>query len=147
MKEFASWPNPINEKDSEIVQVLSVLVLIGSIYEYDRNGTVVGYSYLVYAFFVRLIAGPKIEPLHQLVIRYIRPSLENLHVIESHYISHYPKRFATFVGSCLAIITLVLVQPFVSILCINFLVGFARIQDSHVCFILGLGNFNDDCGV
>jgi hypothetical protein len=97
--QFFSFPNPVNALDSMSIQGISSVLLVCAMYEYLVHRTIGIFSYLTYSFTVRLISGPRIELLHQFVVRVIRPFLLWLKLGESHYINSNPKRFSTFIAT------------------------------------------------
>ena len=83
---FFSFPNPVNELSARLVAGGVVLLAAAAI--------VSGQSWLVaviaYGFVARVLAGPRLSPLGQLVTRVITPRLST----PPRWVAGPPKRFA-----------------------------------------------------
>jgi hypothetical protein len=85
-----SFPNPVNEISARLVAAGVVLMTLG-ILVLDQRWLVVP---LAYGFWARVLTGPTLSPLGQLVTRVITPRLG----IEPRYVAGPPKRFAQGMG-------------------------------------------------
>jgi hypothetical protein len=99
-----SFPNPVNEVSARLVAAGVVLMGIATIAFDLRWMTVV----LAYGFVARVLTGPKLSPLGQLVTRVITPRLH----IEPRYVAGPPKRFAQGIGVAFSVTALVLTFGF-----------------------------------
>ncbi|MCL2418897.1 MAG: DUF4395 domain-containing protein [Conexibacteraceae bacterium] len=97
MKEFFSFPNPVNEKAARTV---AGVVLAGVIVT-----LVTGWYWLLipitYGFWARVLAGPKLSPLGWTAMHVIAPRLG-----EKVYVAGPPKRFAQGVGAAMSSLAL-----------------------------------------
>ena len=99
MRDFLSFPNPVNEKAARTV---AAGVLVGAI-----ATLVTGWYWLlipiVYGFWARVLTGPKLSPLGWVAMRVVAPRLG-----ERRYVPGPPKRFAQGIGAVISTATLVL---------------------------------------
>lgn len=99
MRQFFSFPNPVNEKAARTV---AGVVLIGVIVT-----LVTGWYWLLipiaYGFWARVLTGPKLSPLGWLAMKVIAPRLG-----EKRYVAGPPKRFAQALGTVMSSAALVL---------------------------------------
>lgn len=99
MREFFSFPNPVNDKAARtvaaVVLALAVVILL------------TGWYWLIialcYGFWARALAGPKLSPLGWVAMNVIGPRLG-----ERRPVSGPPKRFAQCIGAALTSVALVL---------------------------------------
>jgi hypothetical protein len=99
-----SFPNPVNEVSARLVATGVVLMAL-AIELFDlRWLTVV----LAYGFVARVLTGPKLSPLGQLVTRAITPQLP----VEPRLVAGPPKRFAQGVGVAFSVTAVVLTYGF-----------------------------------
>ena len=99
MREFFSFPNPVNEKAARTV---AGVVLAGVIV------TLVTGSYwllipITYGFWARVLTGPKLSPLGWAAMHVIAPRLG-----EKKYVPGPPKRFAQGMGAVMSTTALIL---------------------------------------
>jgi Domain of unknown function (DUF4395) len=98
MKDFFSFPNPVNEKAARTV---AAGVLIGVVLT-----LVTGWYWLLipitYGFWARVLAGPKLSPLGWTAMNVIAPRLG-----EKRYASGPPKRFAQGMGTVMSTAALI----------------------------------------
>jgi uncharacterized protein DUF4395 len=99
-----SFPNPVNEVSARLVAAGVVLMGVATILFDAKWLTVV----LAYGFVARVLTGPKLSPLGQLVTRVITPRLD----IEPRYVAGPPKRFAQLIGVLFSVTALVLTFGF-----------------------------------
>ena len=99
-----TFPNPVNEVSARLVAGGVVLMGIATIAFDLRWMTIV----LAYGFIARVLTGPKLSPLGQIVTRVITPRLD----IEPRYVAGPPKRFAQGIGVAFSVTALVLTFGF-----------------------------------
>jgi len=85
-----SFPNPVNEVSARIVAAGVVTMALAAIVFDARWLTVV----LAYGFIARVLTGPTLSPLGQLVTRVVTPRLG----VAPRLVSGPPKRFAQAIG-------------------------------------------------
>lgn len=85
------FPNPVNEVSARLVAAGVVLLATITIVFDVRWLTLV----LAYGFVARVLTGPKLSPLGQLVTRVITPALD----LEPRLVPGPPKRFAQGIGA------------------------------------------------
>ncbi|MEY2450997.1 MAG: hypothetical protein QOD92_571 [Acidimicrobiaceae bacterium] len=99
-----SFPNPVNEVSARLVAAGVVVLGLAAIALDARWITVV----LAYGFVARVLTGPTLSPLGQLVTRVITPRL----AIEPRLVAGPPKRFAQAIGATFSLTALVLTFGF-----------------------------------
>ena len=99
-----SFPNPVNEVSARLVAAGVVLMGLATIAFDLRWMTIV----LAYGFVARVLTGPTLSPLGQLVTRVITPRLD----IEPRYVAGPPKRFAQGIGVVFSVTAAVLALGF-----------------------------------
>ncbi len=94
-KELFSFPNPVNEVSARLVAAGVVVLSLTTI--------LVGEPWLIvllaYGFVARVLTGPTLSPLGQLVTRVITPALP----FPPKYVAGPPKRFAQGIGATLSV--------------------------------------------
>src|SRR3954468_16981946 len=100
MATLFSFPNPVNEVSARLVAGGVVLLALATIVFDAPWFTVV----LVYGFLARVLTGPKLSPLGQLVTRVVTPRLP----VEPKYVAGPPKRFAQGIGVAFSVTAVVL---------------------------------------
>jgi hypothetical protein len=99
MREFFSFPNPVNDKAARTV---AAVVLAGVILT-----LITGWYWLLvpiaYGFWARVLAGPKLSPLGWLAMNVIGPRLG-----EKKFVAGPPKRFAQGLGTVMSSLALTL---------------------------------------
>jgi hypothetical protein len=98
------FPDPVNEVSARLVATGVVLMAITTIAFDQRWLTIV----LAYGFVARMLTGPKLSPLGQLVTRVITPRLH----LEPRPVPGPPKRFAQGIGVAFSVTALVLTYGF-----------------------------------
>jgi hypothetical protein len=97
MRDFFSFPNPVNDKAARTV---ASVVLVGVIVT-----LVSGWYWLLipitYGFWARVLTGPKLSPLGWLAMNVIAPRLG-----EKRYVAGPPKRFAQGLGTVMSSLAL-----------------------------------------
>ncbi|WP_426572471.1 DUF4395 domain-containing protein [Aquihabitans sp. McL0605] len=95
MRTFFRFPNPVNEVSARLVAggvvLLTLFILIG--------GQTWAIGLLAYGFVARVLTGPTMSPLGQLVTRVITPALP----FEPKMVPGPPKRFAQGIGATLSV--------------------------------------------
>jgi hypothetical protein len=95
MKKLFSFPNPVNEVSARLVAAgvigLSVVTIAA-----DQPWLLV---VLAYGFVARVLSGPTLSPLGQLVTRVITPRLP----VAPKLVAGPPKRFAQGIGATLSV--------------------------------------------
>jgi hypothetical protein len=95
MRKLFEFPNPVNEVSARLVAagvvLLTLVILVGA------QTWAIGL--LAYGFVARLLTGPTLSPLGQLVTRVITPALP----VEPKLVAGPPKRFAQGVGAALSV--------------------------------------------
>ena len=99
-----SFPNPVNEVSARIVAAGVVAMALAAIVFDARWLTVV----LAYGFIARVLTGPTLSPLGQLVTRVVTPRLG----VAPRLVSGPPKRFAQAIGVGFSVTALVLTFGF-----------------------------------
>ena len=99
-----SFPNPVNEVSARLVAGGVVIMAMATIIFDQPWLTVV----LAYGFVARVLTGPKLSPLGQLVTRVITPRLG----VEPRLVAGPPKRFAQGMGVAFSVTAAVLALGF-----------------------------------
>lgn len=104
-KRFFSFPNPINEADSRIHNICSLLLfLISFLFDRLLNFQFI-YILLIYGFLIRVLCGPKLDPQAFLVLFILRPIFSNkFNFILTKFVPGPPKRFSQFIGLCFVVL-------------------------------------------
>jgi hypothetical protein len=100
MSKLFSFPNPVNEVSARLVAGGVVGLSLLTLALQDRWPLVV----LAYGFVARVLTGPTLSPLGQLVTRVIVPRLPS----PPKYVAGPPKRFAQGIGATLTVAAVVL---------------------------------------
>jgi len=100
MRSLFSFPNPVNEVSARLVAAGVVLMSILAIAFDLKWLTVV----IAYGFVARVLTGPTLSPLGQLVTRVITPRLG----LAARPVAGPPKRFAQGIGAAFSLSALVL---------------------------------------
>lgn len=99
-----SFPNPVNEVSARLVAAGVVTMGLATIVLGLRWMTIV----LAYGFIARVLTGPKLSPLGQLVTRVVTPRLD----VEPRPVAGPPKRFAQGIGVAFSVTALALTYGF-----------------------------------
>lgn len=95
MRKLFTFPNPVNEVSARLVAggvvLLTLVILLG--------GQTWAIGLLAYGFVARVLTGPTLSPLGQLVTRVITPALP----FEPKMVPGPPKRFAQGIGATLSV--------------------------------------------
>lgn len=93
MREFLSFPNPVNEKAARTV---ALVVLLASIIGLATSSYWL-FVPLAYGFIARVLTGPRLSPLARLATAVVAPRLGAPKLVPGP-----PKRFAQAIGAMLA---------------------------------------------
>jgi hypothetical protein len=99
-----SFPNPVNEISARLVAA-GVVVMCAATLASDQRWFIV---LLAYGFVARVLTGPTLSPLGQLVTRVLTPRLP----FAEKLVPGPPKRFAQGIGAVLSVTALVLAFAF-----------------------------------
>jgi len=99
-----SFPDPVNEVSARLVAAGVVLLGLATI-GLDAQWLLIP---LAYGFVARVLTGPTLSPLGQLVTRVITPRLD----VAPRYVPGPPKRFAQGIGVAFSMTALVLAYGF-----------------------------------
>ncbi|HLI55517.1 MAG TPA: DUF4395 domain-containing protein [Actinomycetota bacterium] len=103
-RNLFNFPNPVNEVSARLVAGGVVLMALTAIVFDQRWITLV----LAYGFVARVLTGPKLSPLGQLVTRVITPRLP----VKAKFVPGPPKRFAQGMGVAFSVTAAVLALGF-----------------------------------
>lgn len=98
--DLFSFPSPVNELSARLVAAGVVVMAVATLV-FQQPWILVP---LAYGFVARVLTGPTLSPLGQLVTRVIVPNLSVL----ATYVAGPPKRFAQGIGATLSVTALVL---------------------------------------
>jgi len=101
IRSLFSFPNPVNEVSARLVAAGVVTMCLAAILLDARWLTFV----IAYGFIARVLTGPTMSPLGQLVTRVITPRLP----VAPKLVAGPPKRFAQGIGAMVTTVALVLV--------------------------------------
>jgi hypothetical protein len=104
VRSLFSFPNPVNEVSARLVATGVVLLALATIVFDQPLLTLV----LAYGFIARVLTGPTMSPLGQLVTRVITPRLD----ITPRLVAGPPKRFAQGIGAAFSVTAAVLALGF-----------------------------------
>ena len=99
MDGLFGFPNPVNEVSARLVAGGVVVLTIATIVFAQPVLLVL----LAYGFVARVLTGPTMSPLGQLVTRVLTPALP----VEAKYVAGPPKRFAQGIGATLSVLAVV----------------------------------------
>ena len=98
--QIVGFPNPVNEVSARLVATGVVVLSVVTIAFDLRWATLL----LAYGFLARVLTGPKLSPLGQLVTRVITPALP----VAPKLVPGPPKRFAQGIGAAFTVTAVVL---------------------------------------
>ncbi len=136
MRKLLGFPNPVNETSARLVA--SGVVAQGVAFLVLRQWWVL--VLLAYGFLARVLTGPRLSPLGQLVTRVVTPRLN----IDHRFVPGPPKRFAQGIGLAFtsgAVIAWGLAAPAISYVLIGGLIVAATLE-SVFAVCLGCIVFN-----
>ena len=103
-RELFSFPDPVNEVSARLVAT-GVVVLALVIVVFDIPWLTIP---LAYGFLARVLTGPTLSPLGQVVTRFATPNLP----FSAKYVAGPPKRFAQGIGATFSVTAAVLAVGF-----------------------------------
>lgn len=132
MRSIFGFPNPVNEVSARLVAGGVVLMALAAL---------VGRQHwllipLAYGFVARVLTGPKLSPLGQVVTKGITPRLD----VEPRYVPGPPKRFAQAIGATFTVSAAILHFGFGATLAADVLLGLlivAATLESVFAYCLG----------
>ena len=137
MRSFFDFPDPVNEVSARLVAAGVVLMALALL--------VTGWHWIVlvlaYGFVARVLTGPTLSPLGQLVTRVVTPRLG----VEPKYVPGPPKRFAQGIGATLTVAAAILTYGFGELGIAELLVAavlVAATLESVFAYCLGCRVFN-----
>jgi hypothetical protein len=137
VRRLFSFPDPVNETSARLVAGGVVLMAIALL--------ITGWHWIVlvlaYGFVARVLTGPTLSPLGQLVTRVLTPALP----VEAKYVAGPPKRFAQGIGATLTVSAAILTYGFGQFGAAEVLVAMALIAaslESVFAYCLGCKIFN-----
>ena len=100
LSRLFSFPNPVNEVSARLVAGgVVVMALVAIVFDVKWLTAV-----LAYGFVARVLTGPTLSPLGQLVTRVVTPRVP----AEPKYVAGPPKRFAQGIGAAFSVTALIL---------------------------------------
>lgn len=100
VRTLFGFPDPVNEVSARLVAA-GVVLLAGATIALDQPWLTIP---LAYGFVARVLTGPSLSPLGQLVTRVVTPRLR----VAPRYVAGPPKRFAQGVGVAFSVTAMVL---------------------------------------
>src|SRR4051794_9415374 len=100
MRSVFSFPNPVNEVSARLVAGGVVLMALAVVVLHQHWLLIP----LAYGFLARVLTGPKLSPLGQLVTRGVPPQLS----VSPKYVPGPPKRFAQGIGAAFSVTAAIL---------------------------------------
>jgi hypothetical protein len=100
VEAFFSFPNPVNEVSARLVAA-GVVLMVAATIAFDLRWATIA---IAYGFVARVLTGPTLSPLGQLVTRVVTPWLG----VPERPVAGPPKRFAQGVGVAFSVTALVL---------------------------------------
>jgi Domain of unknown function (DUF4395) len=100
LREIFSFPNPVNEVSARVVAAGVVVMAVLTISLNLKWATPI----IAYGFVARVLSGPTLSPLGQLVTRVLTPRLG----VKERLVAGPPKRFAQGIGVAFSVSALVL---------------------------------------
>ena len=132
MAELFTFPNPVNEVSARLVAA-GVVAMCAATLAFDQRWIIV---LLAYGFVARVLTGPTLSPLGQLVTRGLTPALP----FAPKWVPGPPKRFAQGIGAFLSVTALVLAFGFdettAAYVCVAFILVAATLE-SVFAYCLG----------
>jgi hypothetical protein len=99
-----SFPNPVNEVSARLVAG-GVVVLSAAAIAFDQPWLI---AVIAYGFLARVLTGPTLSPLGQLVTRVVTPMLN----LPPKHVAGPPKRFAQGIGAVVSLTAAILALGF-----------------------------------
>lgn len=137
MKQLFTFPDPVNESSARLVA--AGVVILTSAFLITQTSWILWV--LAYGFVARVMTGPTLSPLGQIVTRGITPRLAVVH----RYVPGPPKRFAQGIGALLSVSAVVAYYGFGSsnlAVALVSAITFAATLESVFGYCLGCKIFN-----
>jgi hypothetical protein len=99
VRALFSFPNPVNELSARLVAG-GVVIMAASAIVWDQPWLLIP---IAYGFVARVLTGPTLSPLGQLVTKVVTPRLP----LPAKYVAGPPKRFAQGIGATISVAALV----------------------------------------
>jgi hypothetical protein len=125
--KLIGFPDPVNEVSARLVATGVVVMTVITIAFDVRWLTLV----LAYGFVARVLTGPKLSPLGQLVTRVVTPRLG----IEPRLVSGPPKRFAQGMGVAFSVTAVILTYAVHSFFAAQIVLGLLLVAASLEAFV------------
>jgi hypothetical protein len=103
-RSLFSFPNPVNEVSARLVAG-GVMILSAASIVFDQPWLI---AVIAYGFVARVLTGPTLSPLGQLVTRVLTPLLN----VAPKHVAGPPKRFAQGIGAVVSVTAAVLALGF-----------------------------------
>ena len=127
--ELFHFPNPVDEVSARLVAA-GVVVMCAATLVFDQPWIIV---LLAYGFVARVLTGPTLSPLGQLVTRVLTPALP----FAAEPVPGPPKRFAQGIGAFLSVTALVLAFGFdetaAAYVCVALILAAATLESVFAC--------------
>jgi hypothetical protein len=135
-RELFSFPNPVNELSARLVAG-GVVIMAASAIAFDQPWLLIP---IAYGFVARVLTGPTLSPLGQLVTKVLTPRLP----LPAKYVPGPPKRFAQGIGAAISLAAVIAYFGFGSSGAANVLLGaivVAATLESLFAFCVGCAIF------
>ncbi|MBV8986572.1 MAG: DUF4395 domain-containing protein [Acidimicrobiia bacterium] len=135
MRSLFAFPNPVNETSARLVA--AGVVVMTALFLAGQHWVLIP---LAYGFVARVLTGPSLSPLGQLVTREITPRLD----VPAKLVPGPPKRFAQGIGATFTVGAVIAYFGFGSTAAAEVLVGFilvAATLESVFAYCLGCKAF------
>jgi hypothetical protein len=110
LKEFFTFPTPINEAESRLHQCLSTFQMLLCLVLEWGTGYWYGYLYILYGYFVRTLCGPRLCPNAWFVLYVLSPICNRINLLNNVLVPSAPKRFAQGIGTMFALTYVILIN-------------------------------------
>ena len=127
MREYFTFPNPVNEHAARVV-AFGVLLLSVITIAFDQHWLLFVISY---GFVARVLAGPKLSPLGRIATQVVVPLLDR----PPKLVPGPPKRFAQTMGAVFSLTALVLHFGFGETLAADLVLGLLVVAASLEAFL------------
>lgn len=127
VKNVIGFPNPVNEVSARLVAT-SVVIMATATIVFDLQWMTL---LLAYGFVARVLTGPKLSPVGQLVTRVVTPALP----FEPKYVPGPPKRFAQGIGAAFTLTATTLTFAFDNFAAAQVVLGILIVAASLEAFL------------
>jgi hypothetical protein len=132
VRSLFRFPDPVNEVSARLVAAGAALLALASVF----SASPWLFGLLAYGFVARVLTGPTLSPLGQIVTRVVTPRLP----VAPRWVPGPPKRFAQAIGATLSVSAFVLAVGFDATLAARIFAGLiviAATLESGFGFCLG----------